>query len=108
MTKLVVVAVTTTPATRDRPMRNLRHGNTSREMLAGGTWVKVGRRHYRHVSGAEVKYDCGLRGWATGGWLYASLWAARDAAERAAARAPCSAWQPGDAVLTDDSPLYPA
>jgi hypothetical protein len=89
-------------------MGSMRHGNTGREMLAGGAWVKVGRRHYRHVSGAEVKYDCNLWGWATGGRLYASLWAARDAAERAEARAPRSAWRPGDAVLTDDGPLDPA
>jgi hypothetical protein len=29
-------------------------------------------------------------------------------AAREAARASRSAWQPGDAVLTDDGPLYPA
>lgn len=71
-------------------MMNQRHGNTGIEMVASGSWVKVGRKHYRHVSGAEVVYDCNRWHWqvtGAGSWdgLYGSLWVARHYAEKGAA-----------------------
>ena len=65
-----------------------RHGNTATEMKFDGSWAKVGRKHYRHVSGAEVRYD--HNGWA---WLadnvpgraFDALWLAKLECEKAAA-----------------------
>lgn len=60
--------------------------DTQKQMLASGSWIKVARKHYRHVSGVEVKYDCNQRGWEVStkpGYYYSVLWAARYEAERA-------------------------
>lgn len=40
-----------------------RNPNPTTEMLTSGQWAKVGRKHYRHESGAEVKYDHNAWGW---------------------------------------------
>lgn len=60
-----------------------RHGETGKEMIAGGQWAKVGKSHYRHASGVEVSKDGGL-------WLdssqpslrWSALWVARHEVER--------------------------
>jgi hypothetical protein len=55
--------------------------NTHEQMTASGLWAKVGRKHYRHVSGIEIKNDGSL--WVIVGKRlgYTSLWAARDAVQ---------------------------
>lgn len=63
-------------------MLNTRHGNTGREMVEGGAWAKVGRKHYRFIDGTEVVYDCNAWLWkivggASDGERYAALWPAR-------------------------------
>jgi hypothetical protein len=63
---------------------NIRHGNTGVEMVASGAWVKVGKKHYRHVSGEEIKYDCNAWGWRAVGRLYTTLWMARYEVEMVA------------------------
>lgn len=65
---------------------NSRHGNTAREMEITG-WAKVARKHYRHISGIEVRYDCNRWGWEVVGQneLYTVLWAAKHRAEHLAA-----------------------
>jgi hypothetical protein len=59
--------------------------NTGREMVASGQWAKIGKKHYRHVSGIEVWYDCNAWKWRTSldkslGW--SALWVARYEVER--------------------------
>lgn len=34
-----------------------RPNRTDLDMLASGQWVRVGKRHYRHASGIEIRYD---------------------------------------------------
>ncbi len=72
-------------------MMNARHGNTATEIAGSNDWMKVGRKHYLHGSGAEVVYDCNRYGWKlTGARLshldgtYTALWVAKGYAERAA------------------------
>lgn len=62
----------------------MRHGNTAVEMTSSGSWVKVGKKHYQHISGAEVKYDCNAWGWVINGgnMAYSSLWAAKYEVEK--------------------------
>ena len=45
----------------------MRHGRTDIEMVASGAWVKVGRKHFRHVSGVEVRYDSNAWLWKVSG-----------------------------------------
>ena len=63
-----------------------RMGNTAREIVAAGDFVKVGRKHYRHVGGAEIVYDCNAWQWKItgrkGGWDV--LWPAVHEVRRAA------------------------
>jgi hypothetical protein len=60
-----------------------RHGNTGHEMVNSGAWVKVARKHYRHVSGVEVAYDCNRYIWkVSDGTAWSSLWVARHNAEK--------------------------
>jgi len=40
-----------------------RHANTATEMKNSGEWNKVGPKHYRHIDGADVKYDHAAWGW---------------------------------------------
>lgn len=62
----------------------MRNGNTGREMVESGAWAKVGRKHYRHESGTEIKYDCNAWGWRINGGkqVWQALWAARHNAEK--------------------------
>lgn len=52
-------------------------------MLASGQWAKVGSKHYRHASGAEIRYDCSRWMWvcSTDGSGFTMLWAARHFVE---------------------------
>lgn len=63
-----------------------RMGNTGVEMVNSGAWVKVAKKHYRHIDGAEVRYDCNRWGWEVigTGEFYELLWAARYRAEKLA------------------------
>lgn len=63
-----------------------RHPNTAREIEASGAWCKVGRKHYRHESGIEVRYDCNRWLWIVVGHGdgYRSLWIAVHRAEQIA------------------------
>lgn len=67
---------------------SLTHGNTSAEMVTSGAWVKVGRKHYQHVTGLEIKYNHNAWAWETIGTVrpgsYKALWAARWHVEREA------------------------
>lgn len=54
-------------------------------MLASGAWCKVERKHYRHVSGIEIAYDCNRWLWkVSDGTCYSALWVARHWAEKMA------------------------
>ena len=57
----------------------MRQGNTGRERVAGGKWTKVGGKVYRHVSGAEIRFDNTRWAWEVKGTLYSTLWAAKAA-----------------------------
>lgn len=47
-------------------------------MVASGEWVKLAPKHYRHSSGAEIRYDCNRWVWQIlGGDAYTLLWVAR-------------------------------
>jgi hypothetical protein len=65
-------------------MMNMRHGNTAREMVESGQWAKIGRKHYRHESGAEILYNNNRWLWevvgASDGW--SALWVARHWVEK--------------------------
>ena len=41
----------------------MRHGNTAREIVGCGEFAKVGKRHYAHIDGAEIRYDCNAWVW---------------------------------------------
>lgn len=67
-----------------------RHGNTGQELVNSGAWVKVGRKHYRHVTGVEVVYDCNRWGWrimaadgTSDGLVWSTLWVAAHYATKA-------------------------
>ncbi len=52
-----------------------------------GTWIKVAKRHYQHVTGIECRYDCNrwlweIIGGAEDGNFYGSLWVAQYSALR--------------------------
>lgn len=47
-----------------------------------GYWAKVGKKHYIHVSGIEVIYDCNAWLWFVGNEGYSTLWAAKYYAEQ--------------------------
>lgn len=53
-----------------------------------GTWAKIGRQHYRHMDGAEVRYDSTRWAWRVtyadglAGRLYGTLTVAEMTAER--------------------------
>lgn len=64
-----------------------RQGRTDEGMLASGAWAKVGRKEYRHESGARVIYRPNAHLWeivggAADGLRYERLWPARDTVER--------------------------
>jgi hypothetical protein len=60
----------------------LRMSNTALVIKNDPTWAKVGKRHYIHISGNEVIYDCNCWVWRLNGKEgYSTLWAAKYAAE---------------------------
>ena len=65
-----------------------RHGNTEREMVESGEWVKVARQHYRYINGSEITYDRNAWGWRIdgGNQLFNTLWVAKCEVEKACHR----------------------
>jgi len=66
-----------------------RRGHTGREMVQTGEWVKVGKKHYQHVSGVEVVYDHNRWVWCIKGGpknntCWSALWVAKHEVERGA------------------------
>jgi len=62
-----------------------RMGHTGREMVESGAWVKLGKKHYQHSSGIEIRYDCNRWVWQiVGGHAFTLLWVARHEVERSA------------------------
>ncbi len=59
-----------------------RMGNTGREMVASGAWCKLGKKHYQHSSGIEIRYNCNRWLWEIVGRneAYTLLWVAVHAA----------------------------
>lgn len=50
-----------------------------------GTWVKIARKHYRHITGIEVRYNCNrwlweIIGGPEDGSAYGTLWVAQHSA----------------------------
>ena len=37
--------------------------NTAKQMETSGEWAKTGRKHYTHVTGAVVTYNCNAWAW---------------------------------------------
>ncbi len=64
-----------------------RMGNTGREMVDSGAWIKVARKHYRHIDGIEVRYNGNRYAWEILGKdeAYGLLWVARGRAEKLSA-----------------------
>jgi hypothetical protein len=65
----------------------IRAGNTGREMIESGAWIKVARKHYRHMEGVEIVYNCNRWAWEiiggkNTGEAYGLLWVARQRAEQ--------------------------
>jgi len=54
--------------------------NAAKQMLTSGEWVKDGKC-YRHVSGAEIRYDNNRFGWCFNGNVYKTLEAAKTVFE---------------------------
>lgn len=56
--------------------------------LLSGAWAKIGRGHYRHASGAEVRRNCNTRHWEVlnappaAGRAWQACWVAMEAVER--------------------------
>lgn len=44
-------------------MYRRRNTRTDLELVKSGQWAKVAKKHFRHVSGVEVTYDCNAWGW---------------------------------------------
>lgn len=57
---------------------------TDLQIIADGDFAKVGKKHYRHVSGLEVQYDCMAWGWRAAGQLWSTLEVAVRATRREA------------------------
>lgn len=65
----------------------MRAGHTHLDLRRSGQWAVVARRHYRHLSGIEVAYDCNRWSWVVSGpgmdpERYERLWVAQHRAER--------------------------
>lgn len=58
--------------------------NNKNPMIGDGMWVKAGKKHYRHESGAEITYDCMTWCWRIAGSArgFATLGIAKYEAER--------------------------
>jgi len=61
-----------------------RQGNTGREMVESGAWIKVAKKHYKHIDGAEIRYNCNRWVWEIVGTgdAYSLLWVARYNVEK--------------------------
>jgi hypothetical protein len=61
-----------------------RHGNTATEMKSSGEWAKIGNKHYRHISGAEVKWVPNAWGWRINDQrqVWDALWVAKYEVEK--------------------------
>ncbi len=46
---------------------------TDLQIITGGDFAKIGKKHFRHVSGAEIQYDCMAWGWRACGRLWQTL-----------------------------------
>jgi hypothetical protein len=56
-----------------------RNTRTDLEIVNSGEFVKVARKHFRHVSGLEITFDCNRCGWRISdetGWVWPNLHAA--------------------------------
>lgn len=56
-----------------------RQTRTDLEIVNAGDFVKVGKKHFRHASGIEIKHDCNAWGWRTTDepkWVWPTLYAA--------------------------------
>ena len=47
---------------------------TDLQIIADGDFAKIGKKHFRHVTGAEIQYDCMAWGWRACGPMRASIW----------------------------------
>ena len=65
-----------------------RNRRTDQDLINAGDFVKVGRKHYRHVSGAEIVYDCNRWRWSAVGQLWQTLDVAAYYVRKQAAEAP--------------------
>ncbi len=66
-------------------MFDIHAGNTAHKMKEDGFWSKVGKKHYIHVSGMEVTYDCNRWVWCIDGVpSYTLLWVTKYEVERIA------------------------
>lgn len=50
-----------------------RNRRTDLDLVAAGDFVKVGRKHFRHVSGLEITYDGNRWSWRGAGQLWSTL-----------------------------------
>lgn len=68
-----------------KTMLSSRRPNTAKAMADSGNWAKVGPKHYIHISGEEITYNCNRWLWIHGNYGYTTLWAAKHNAEMTAA-----------------------
>lgn len=61
-----------------------RNRRTDLQIVNDGDFVKVGHKHFRHVSGAEIVYDCNRWAWQAAG----NLWSTLEVAVHMVRRAP--------------------
>lgn len=62
-----------------------RNTRTDLDLVNAGDFVKVGRKHFRHVSGLEITYDSNAWHWRAVGRLWTTLdWAAYQVRKHAA------------------------
>jgi len=66
-----------TQATGDVLMYRRRNTRTDLDLEASGDFTKIGKRHWLHASGLEIKHNCNTGRWAAVGWEWPTLeWAA--------------------------------
>ena len=59
----------------------MRMSNTATEMKKDQMWTKVEKKHYIHVNGSEITYDCNRFMWVVNGYRFKALWQAKEEAE---------------------------
>ena len=68
-------------------MYRRRNTRTDQQILLDGDFAKVGRKHFRHVSGTEITYNCNRWAWQiSNGDLYTTLEVAVHAVRHEVAR----------------------